>query len=1593
MTNYNGERYLPALLDSIKEKIYNQNHNIEVLVMDDLSSDNSEEICGRYNFVQFVKTDINRGQSFQRNKGLSMIKGEYFMFIDNDDIFHSSNVFNHIKYMEANGVDIVESRMQTFATEERLEQLKKIDFPTDYSEQDDKAKFQYQAVWNKIYKSSVKGLIHFDETRRFGEDLLVTYYLKLNKNLTIMSTMDVFILYRKMNEVSVSSNLSKDKFLLNIGDFLEIFNHFDDVPMYLYYKQYIASYIYLSKVELDQDIIDLLFSCEKLEAFYMRFRFWNNIEFGELQCSKLEYLTLLDVNSNIEEQELIYQLGFNKSLLTFQQYIKTVHAGQNLIYVRKAYEREGRVYTEIETIDIQELTILRDDTPSLLRIPMLEVDKLFSVYANREVIRYVVEIDITDCKKLEFKKDGELMKIYNSPNSVLRKKVPTRLQNKLYGIGATKIHSFKYSLVRHIYNELKAFRKDRKVKDFAYRMVLNVANKIYRNKLVFLDRPQSTGDNAETFLRYIKENNKPEYKNTVLLLSKKADNYDEISQRYNVVDFDSFKAKLLLNSSKYVFSSFIDLSYVFPVPKKYIDLQKRKYVYLQHGVNSFEMTKVFNGASRTVDNVICTTHFEMKEFAHNKFNYFEERVKPFGMPRLDYLTRKESKVIYFCPTWRPKFLTNGGEGLIEDFDQTEFYTAFMKFIGSEKLHDVLEKNGYELKIKLHPYFDKVIKELPLSSSRVSLVKHSYDQVFEEATIMVSDYSSVIYDAAYNGTKTILFWPDEEEFFNSCHYDKGDFDHKNDGISPIFNNVEDLVHKIDYYIANPMEEKYVANKKKYFINMDKNNAQRSYDYFFGGVVDSKVVKPVETSKVSEVGVKSEGVCPTMTNSTEATKSEKIDFLVDFEKSSNIYDIEEQGVKFYPYVRNLIFDKVFYSEKDSKNLSTNAVTGHFIDKKRLFSSIDKPVDVVLVSLWRHEMDENGAFDKITRKYKDDLLARGISFAEVIIGFRGETIINDENTYYITDLNILKLQKLEGLNLDFPVLNKLCAELGIEISRDELITVISASYFEYHFYKQQFAKLGVKQVATVTSYMRPTIISAAKDLGISTIEIEYAALLDYHRGYYHKGNNYPFASDYFLAWNRYYADYAQLPSSIKGSFVYSDEIKYEDRAKTDYLFISQYGLTQSFIEKAIVFKKTFPEKSVVFRFHPNEPRIMIQELEQNGVSVDDKTLFESLSQAVACFGSFSTALFEAKSFGANVYIIDDSSSFYIDTYIKDGVFTDLSNISDFIEATQKPFKLWENGDIDIFDAIPMVAPDVTYHKAPAKWIKKYNEVVERMSNSGRLISLPKTSELLLSIIIPNMTSEMDYSISNCRAIHNIEIVKAASEVSVDAKYVLDASDMKRFYLNSLDLVMFVLAKVNVDALICNNLYADLIERSKFAGSLEDAQFAMKLSKSFVIKKNGVDKIEKTSLFANMLGVVAISTPDVALADEGDAIKLLNKMGNEKLAETLINAQLGENYFEKTISNKSNFIVKYNVKHAVVTVENEVKTKKFAISTQHDKKQKVFVNEHITPGNVTVSKGVPYKMKVVDGKIIATQNFTTNFVIKMSKTAKKFAKKIIRK
>ena len=105
---YNVEDYLVDCINSVKAQIY---QNLEVICVDDCSTDNSysvvKNLTANDSRFSLVRNEENRGQSYSRNVGMKIAKGEYILFLDSDDVLSKQAIKVLMQYAEEGNYDSI----------------------------------------------------------------------------------------------------------------------------------------------------------------------------------------------------------------------------------------------------------------------------------------------------------------------------------------------------------------------------------------------------------------------------------------------------------------------------------------------------------------------------------------------------------------------------------------------------------------------------------------------------------------------------------------------------------------------------------------------------------------------------------------------------------------------------------------------------------------------------------------------------------------------------------------------------------------------------------------------------------------------------------------------------------------------------------------------------------------------------------------------------------------------------------------------------------------------------------------------------------------------------------------------------------------------------------------------------------------------------------------------------------------------------------------------------------------------------------------------------------------------------------------------
>lgn len=272
---YNVADYAAACIDSIVGQTY---PHLEIILVDDGSTDLSGEICDKYGRLDqrirvFHKT--NGGLSDARNFGLEKSTGEYIYFVDSDDVLNINIIEVLYQSISENNLDMAASNYVRFVSEDEMCVSQPIIGPLSvYDSRSFMMKyfdssFQSSVVvaWGKLYKRSLWENVRFPKGK-IHEDEYTTYKL-IYKSARIGYIDDKGYYYRKNNN-SIMTSKNFEKHLDLQGAFCNYLVFFkEDEELYHFMLQRYMGFLIdmkkkISKRDIVNDLIREYNTCLKI---------------------------------------------------------------------------------------------------------------------------------------------------------------------------------------------------------------------------------------------------------------------------------------------------------------------------------------------------------------------------------------------------------------------------------------------------------------------------------------------------------------------------------------------------------------------------------------------------------------------------------------------------------------------------------------------------------------------------------------------------------------------------------------------------------------------------------------------------------------------------------------------------------------------------------------------------------------------------------------------------------------------------------------------------------------------------------------------------------------------------------------------------------------------------------------------------------------------------------------------------------------------------------------------------------------------------------------------------------------------------------
>lgn len=366
------------------------------------------------------------------------------------------------------------------------------------------------------------------------------------------------------------------------------------------------------------------------------------------------------------------------------------------------------------------------------------------------------------------------------------------------------------------------------------------SRKIWKRRPIwlFLDKIYKAGDSSEYLFRYAMEQ-KDGIRKYYLIDRDCKDRQRLEKDGYRPILRRSLKHRLIFlsadmiiisNSTVYAFNDFSTKN------SAYIrDLMNFHTVCVQHGMS---VQKIAVAQNRLRDNIrlyFCASPYEIANLSRPIYGYEDtDALKLTGVPRYDGLVNRDQRQILISPTWRMQAAVKvtKNEGVARDYNpnfrETSYYKVYNSLINDPRLIGAAKKFGYRIVYVLHPIvspqagdFDRndYVDIIPATGDM------SYEKIFCESSLMVTDYSGVQFDFAYM-RKPLVYLHHREI---PQHYEEGTFHYDTMAFGEICHDNEELIGMLCDYMEHDcrMKPEYVKRADDFFAFRDHKNCERIY----------------------------------------------------------------------------------------------------------------------------------------------------------------------------------------------------------------------------------------------------------------------------------------------------------------------------------------------------------------------------------------------------------------------------------------------------------------------------------------------------------------------------------------------------------------------------------------------------------------------------------------------------------------------------------------------------------------------------------------------------------------------------------------------
>lgn len=264
---YKVEKYLGKCVDSIINQTYK---NLEIILVDDGSPDNSGKICDEYakkdNRIKVIHKE-NGGHSSARNAGLDVSTGEFIAFVDSDDRIHLDFVEKLYRAIKEENADIASCYVESFIeNKNKIERRVYVNKKIVVEGKGGGFKYYYHlgkkssnVVWNKLYKRHIFETLRFINGRVYEDRAIYLHLLAQSEKMVFIP--EVLYTYTVRSGSTMRSDFDEKKFLSVKANFEERvefiktnFSEFLSNEIISSFKNYFSVYIVCNSKEMKKKL-------------------------------------------------------------------------------------------------------------------------------------------------------------------------------------------------------------------------------------------------------------------------------------------------------------------------------------------------------------------------------------------------------------------------------------------------------------------------------------------------------------------------------------------------------------------------------------------------------------------------------------------------------------------------------------------------------------------------------------------------------------------------------------------------------------------------------------------------------------------------------------------------------------------------------------------------------------------------------------------------------------------------------------------------------------------------------------------------------------------------------------------------------------------------------------------------------------------------------------------------------------------------------------------------------------------------------------------------------------------------------------------